>query len=539
MNLRIKQSFFLVIIISFAAFLYTYKLKSIPNGFYVDEAVVAYNAYSISETGKDIFAQPHPVLFRLLGSYTPPLFIYVSVLFISFFGMEITTFRIISVISALVSVIFFYFTIKRLNIFKTERSCLLLVLFYAISPWLVFNARLGYETTLAYALFNIGAYFFLLALEKPKYLILGVLFASLSTYTAHTQRFLAPIFIAPYLLVFRKSIFKKKNLVIVVISILLTLIIHIPHFTVITTPAFWVKNERLLSPGGSRVVQNIFNQIFSYLSTKNLFYELSDIDTQHTIPGISVMYNWMVIPYLIGLFLLFKNAKTENGKFIILLFFTSLIPAALSGEFISIQRALPLLLPLMVIIGLGLDRIVKDLRWILFTFFFIFIFLYSLLVLYRSYFVLFPIERADGWNYGFNYLADYIDHHPNGHFLVDNSRNPRNYVLLLYYLRYSPQKYQTEVDKKYRNDYYTSLPSEDSYQFSNIEVRAIDWKRDSYRDQIIIGDPLSISEKQAEEHFLDKIYEIKNPLSNPILIFYQTNPEMKCKISPSSICLKI
>ena len=77
--------------------IYFYKLNSIPNGFYVDEATVAYNAYSILLTGKDIFAQPYPLLFRLLGSYTPPLFIYISALAIKFFGNAPAVFRGISV----------------------------------------------------------------------------------------------------------------------------------------------------------------------------------------------------------------------------------------------------------------------------------------------------------------------------------------------------------------------------------------------------------------------------------------------------------
>ena len=74
-----KNKFKFILIFSailfIASILYFYKIESLPNGFYVDEATVAYNAYSIEKTGKDIFDQSYPVLFRLLGSYTPPLFI--------------------------------------------------------------------------------------------------------------------------------------------------------------------------------------------------------------------------------------------------------------------------------------------------------------------------------------------------------------------------------------------------------------------------------------------------------------------------------
>ncbi|OGM08172.1 hypothetical protein A2159_01680 [Candidatus Woesebacteria bacterium RBG_13_34_9] len=534
MKNKFTQIVILGIIIVISTFLYSYKLEVIPNGFYVDEAAVAYNAYSILLTGKDIFGQSYPILFRLLGSYTPPLFIYISVLFFKLFGMGIFTLRIISVMSAVTCVIFFYLIVRNLGIFKMEKSYLITTFFFAISPWLFFNARLGYEVTLAFLLFNVGVYFLLLAFDEPKNYIWSMIFLSLSTYTAHTQRFLTPIFIAFYLLVFVKDIFKKQNIRYLIISSVVTLLIQIPHFMVINTPAFWVKNERLIESGNGSIIKDVFNQAISYLSTKNLFYQLSDIDIQHTIPEISVMYNWMVIPFLVGLFFLFYKLKERKFRFLILLFFVSLIPAILSGKFISIQRALPFMLPLVIVIGLGMDQFFLRFNRIINIVFVFLLSFYSLILLYRSYFILFPIERAEGWNYGYSDAAEFIYNNPKKHFLVDNNRNPRNYILLLYYLRYPPIDYQLELNPKYKSDYYLSLPTEDSYRFSNIEVRAIDWKTDSCKDQVIIGDPLSISESQAKEHFLDQVYEIFSPKKERILVFYKTNPKIKCKLSLNS-----
>ena len=538
MKRKAVNAIFLVTILVLALTIFIYKLGVIPNGFYVDEAAVAYNAYSILETGRDAFGQSYPILFRLLGSYTPPLYIYISALFVKFFGIGVITFRMISVASALISIIFFYLFTKKLNIFKSNASYLVATFFYAISPWLVFNARLGYEVTLAYLLFNIGVYFLFVAMDVPKYFILSAVFLSLSTYTAHTQRFLAPIFVLLYLLIFQKNIFKKNSFRFLAAALGTTLVIQIPHFMVITTPAFWVKNQRLFE-GGGRIAKNIFDQVMTYLSTKNLFYSLEDIDQQHIIPEISVMYKWMVIPFLTGVFILFNKLKERSYKYLGLLFITSLIPAVLSGEFISIQRALPFLLPLSIVIGIGIDKIGNYLKCTLSVVIFLAVTFYSLLMLYRSYLILFPIEQAGAWNYGYSQLSEFIGSNKNEHFLVDNSRNPRNYILLLYYLRYPPHIYQNEVDTKYKTDYYRSLPTENNYKFSNIEVREINWEKDSYIDQIIVGDPLSISSSQANEHFLDKIYEINDPKNNPLLIFYRTNPRKKCLISyVDKLCLR-
>jgi len=66
--------------------------------------------------------------------------------------------------------------------------------FTLVSPWLVFNARLGYEVTLGYLIFNIGLYFLYLALESPKYFLLAIPVLSLSVYASFAQRYLFPIF---------------------------------------------------------------------------------------------------------------------------------------------------------------------------------------------------------------------------------------------------------------------------------------------------------------------------------------------------------
>jgi 4-amino-4-deoxy-L-arabinose transferase-like glycosyltransferase len=513
-----------------AGLIYFYRLNYIPSGFYVDEAVVAYNAFSILETGKDIFAQPYPVLFRLLGSYTPSLFIYVSAIFIKLFGYSPIVFRSISAISALVSIIFLHLFISKLKIFRSGAVTFFTVLFYATSPWLVFNARHGYEVTLGYLLFNVGIYFLYLSINNPKSLIWVSIFLSLATYVSHTQRYMLPVFLLFFLALFWKRILAKKNIKTLILSSLIFLAIQVPNLTVIGTNAFWVKNARLTDQSGEKIVGSVINQFFAYISPRNIFYELTDIDMQHTIPETSVVQNFLVIPYLLGLFLLVKKRKEDSIKYLILLFFAALIPATFSGEFISIQRALPFLLPLTLVIGLGIDKLRDKLPLKLFTIILSFFFAYSLFMLYRSYFILFPRERAGAWNYGYSQVSDFIKVNSGEKFVIDNSRNPRNYILLLYYLKYPPLLYQNEVPEIYKNNYYQSLPPETSYKFSNIEIRPIDWENDSYIDQIIIGDQLTISETQAKEHFLKKVNEIYDFFNNPIFVVYKTSPLEKCKM---------
>ena len=93
----------------FAAFLYTYELANIPNGLYVDEALTGYNAYSILATRLDEYGKSYPVAFRFLGSYTPPLQVYLTVPFIKLLGLNVFATRLPSAIFAIITVPIIYF----------------------------------------------------------------------------------------------------------------------------------------------------------------------------------------------------------------------------------------------------------------------------------------------------------------------------------------------------------------------------------------------------------------------------------------------
>src|SRR3989344_388437 len=270
----------LIVIIIFASCLYLYKLNIVPNGFYVDEATVAYNAKAILETGKDEYGVFYPIYFRLLGSYTPSLYIYLLAALIKVFGSSIFVARFISVVSASVSIYFFYLLITKLKLYKFQLTYFALTLFYAISPWVLFNARVGYETTLGYLVFNIGIYYLYLASKRIEKLPVALLFLSLSTYISHNQRFLVPLFLLFYFVVFRKYLLKKKNNKFLWSAMLIGFISQIPNLLMIGTKAFWIK--------GAQFDLGNFLTILVYLSPKTLFYQNPDIDMQHVLPKVSM-----------------------------------------------------------------------------------------------------------------------------------------------------------------------------------------------------------------------------------------------------------
>jgi hypothetical protein len=147
---------------------------------------------------------------------------------------------------------------------------------------------------------------------------------------------------------------------------------------------------------------------------------------------------------------------------------------------------------------------------------------------WRGYFILLPNERAAAWSYGYGQLADRISG-SNERFIVDTSRVKPPHILLAFYMHIDPQRYQDVAKQKIVNGYYSDLDQDMYYSLLNFETRPIDWQMDIYKKQVLVGDELAISDTQAAEHRLAKVFEIRDPLGHIVFQGYRTNPEEKCK----------
>lgn len=383
------------------------------------------------------------------------------------------------------------------------------VLLFVITPWTSFNARIGYETTFAFAFISIG----LLLYEKPWR---SFLLISLSTYAGHTQRYLAPMLI---ILIYFLFYFKKTNIKKVIMPLVVTALTQIPNLVLMFTPSFWVKN--------SSFTISFWSQYVSYFSPSNLFLR-ADFMPQRSIPEMAVFYSWMFMPWLVGFYEIYKNIKKPIYKYIIFLVLLMPIPSALANTNYSTQRALPLLLPYSLVIMLGVDKLVNNLKnkwWVVPGFGLI---CFSILMLFRSYFVLFPQEREQAWDYGYQSLSEYILKNPDKKFVVDNGRSVP-YIELLFFMKYPPKIYQQE-NLVVNNKYYSNVNFDGKAKFANVEVRSINWKQDICIDQVLVVDNLSISIDQINEHFLTKVFEKFDSKNKILLQGYETNPKLKCQI---------
>lgn len=535
----------LVMIFILGIFIYFYKLDKIPSGFYIDEALPGYNAYSILKTGKDEYGKNLPVSFRFYGSYNPPLYTYLIVPSLVLFGLNIFAVRFPSALFGLSSAVVFYLMLKKSELIRNKLSLHVGFLLFLISPWNILYSRVGYEVSLGLLLFSIGVLALWLGLKKRGWFTIGLLVLSLSTYAAYAERFLAPIVIFAYLLIYRNIIFGKSRRDHTVSILILTLLTQIPNLYLMTTPAFFPKGEEsfvslVITQTGNfnkmvpfwiafliNFVKEFLAHYLAYFSPRSLFF-LPDPDLQRSIPELSVFYFWVVIPYLFGVYWLYKNRSKNYAKYLAAILFLAPIPASLTKDPFSTHRALPLLFPLMLVIAFGLDDLIDKLSFKMRICIITPLILISLLFLWRSYFVLLASERAVYWGYGIEKLATEINKNPEEHFVIDQSRIKPPYIQLAFFLKYPPQEFQ-KLKPDVLENYYSDLQFDNYYRFANIETRGINWETDIYKEQILVGDELTISEKQKNDHKLEKLFEIRDPVNTIVLVGFKTNPREKCR----------
>jgi len=532
----------LLLVTFLGGFLRFYRLGEVPNGVYVDEAAIGYNAFSFLKTGLDEYGKAFPVLLRSFNSFSSPLYVYLSVLPIKLFGLSAFSIRLLSAFLGTLSIPLIYVVLVKLFNDENKLPYLIGTFLFAISPWHVFFSRGAFETNLALFLLLIAVYFLLLVKKNKKYFLLSSIILAVATYSYHSQRLISPML----LIIFGAFFYKQKKLSpkIILLSAVIFLILLLPQILISTTPGFGARaaglfyTDAILTQAKFSFLpkfiaiplaffREFLAQFLAYFSPKNIFL-LGDSDPQRSIPELPPFYSWISIFYLTGLFVLFKNIKRESSLIILIMLLIFAFPASIAKDPFSSLRALSLIIPFIAIITLGVNFLTKKFgrtKTILAT---LCLSAASMFFLWRGYFVLLPNERAITWNYGYKELSEVISNSEE-HFIIDTSRVKPPHILLAFHMQILPDEYQKVAAGKIINDYYENIEFDTYYALANFETRNINWEEDIYKEQILVGDALAISESQINEHKLEKVFEIYDPLKNLIFQGVRTNPQKKCE----------
>jgi len=246
-------------------------------------------------------------------------------------------------------------------------------------------------------------------------------------------------------------------------------------------------------------------------------------------PDLSVFYSWMLVPFIFGLRSLMINCSSSLFKMLILLIILAPISASLTRDPFSTIRILDLLWVITITIALGLHNLLTFFSSLKFkTIIFVVVISVSLIQLYLSYFVLLRYERSENYSFSYIELLKTTEQMKDNRFIIDSTRELGTGIRFAYLKKYDPLVLQKILANQIKDDYYSNFGYDEPYAIDNVETRPIVWREDVCKNQILVGDLLSISEQQVQEHHLKFLFNIKNLAGDITLKAYSTNPGRSC-----------
>ncbi len=480
-----------------------------PPGFNADEAALGYNAYSLLKTGKDEWGESWPIVFKSFSDYKPGLYVYLDLPFIVLFGLNELSIRLPSIILGIVSIYLTYLLSK--EIFKKETIAISTAFLLSVSPWHIHFSRGAWETNIATFSILLGVLSFLKALRSPKwYVFSGISFVA-SIYAYQSTRLIIPVLlIGIFILYFRKVKFKAAIPGLIVSAILLIPLVLIllsdrglARFQGVSIfsdigPINRLNEERGEHQDPNSLVSKLYhNKLleYGYVFTKNYFDHFSpqflfiegDPLKRNKIPETGQLYLFEIITLMTGLFILARR-QFSNVRIIILWLVVAPIAAAMTYQSPHALRAHNMVIPLMLISGLGMGAIYEHFQKFRFKFRLTFNALAMLVIFYffslyiHQYYVHLPKQYALEWEYGFSKLVSYLVSHQESKetiFITDRYDQP--YILVLFYTKYNPKTYQNSRKEIGDNNFgFSTIRSFDKYKFKKIEDKDLDNINDAY-----------------------------------------------------------
>lgn len=493
---KIKKNLPLLLILILATSLRLYKVASLP-AINPDEAAIGYNAYSLIKTGKDEHGVAWPLHFKSFGDYKPGGYFYLVLPFVASLGLNTLAVRLPNIILSILSIYYLYKLILLLT--KNKTLSLLTIFILSVSPWHIHFSRGAWESCTALSFLVLGVYNFYKSISKPniisKNIYLFVIFFSLSLYTYHSTRLIAPLLALFLFIQNKKILFSPKNFKKIIYLCLFGIIISTPVFISFLknggTTRFggvglmadqgplWRANELINQHGNTHLINRIIHNkrilyslswLEKYLShfDPNFLFIKGDEVPRSNLPFLGQLY-LIELPFLlIGFITLFKSTNHKLKQLIFAWLLIAPIASSLTFQAPSALRSLTLVVPLTFTVAYGLkqtmpyfskNRIIQKTAICLLTL----IYIYNIVFFLNSYINLYPNLSPTAWQYGFDKIIPFVNDNKDKYdniYFTDSYDQP--YILYLFYSKYPPQLIQPQIE----------LSPPDQFGFST--VRQID-----------------------------------------------------------------
>jgi len=478
-----------------------------------DEAAIAYNAYSLLQTGMDEHGKAWPIHFQSFNDYKPGLYFYIVMPFVAVMGLGSWAVRVPSALMGVGSVYLLYLLVREIG-GKRKYLAEIAGLFLAVSPWHLHFSRGGWEVNVATFFIVLGVYLFLKSLKDSRYYVLCTLTFALSLYTYHAARIVVPLLGLGLVFFYRKDF--VGNVRSLVIAGLVGFVVLIPLGVEMLGPAgvSRASGVGLFADTGpltrvneqrgehedylgitAKILHNkptnyglAFMENWSEHYWGEFLFLSGDEIQRNKVPEMGQMYIYEIVFVLVGLYFIVK--KQENWKIVVWWLLVAPVAAALTFQSPHALRAQNMVIPLTIISAYGFWRVWEtslrrgfgwQVRGLL-----ILLLVWGVSRYLHMYWVHMPKEYPSSSQYGVDELVSYVeergDYHPK---VIVTDRYDQPYILFLYYMKYPPQDFigahsLTEPD----GFGFSTVRVFDKYEFRSINF---DVDRPSNPNAMIIG----------------------------------------------------
>ena len=480
-----------------------------PAGLNADEAALGYNAYSLLQTGLDEHGHFLPVNLESFGDFKPALYAYLLVPLVKLFGLTEIIVRLPSAFFGAAAVLFLYLLVRLLS--EDKRIALLSATVLTISPWHIHFSRGAWEVNLATSFLILGCLSFISWTRKLKqqHLLFSIFFFAISMYTYQSTRVIAPILGLGLVVIYNKKLWNNIGqlikgsilLVLLLLPLALSLIFSDAASRVGGVglladegPLNFVKELRGDHSGATMLVGKLLHNrpviysiqfIKNYLThfDGNFLFVNGDVIQRNLVPETGLLYFSDFFLILIGLIFLSKS-PSPLSRLVFLWLFIAPLASAMTFQVPHALRAQNMVIPLSVLIAVGTVSALDKLKSLSSKYF---IFVCCLLLVFsysyqfsrylHQYYVHYPKTYPAAWEYGFRELSAYLSDNMSRYrevLITDKYDQP--YILLLFYLRYSPADFHTGHELTVRDKYNFSTVKE----FSRFHFINTSW--DNVRD---------------------------------------------------------
>lgn len=335
----------LLLPVSLVAAVYFYDVPKNPVGFFVDEASIAYNAYTIAQTGRDEYGYKFPLYFRAFGEYKSPFYIYVLAAVFWLTGPSGLVARLLSATAGLLAAALFGILAAQLA--RRRAVGLMVFLIAALTPWLFEVSRLVFEVALLPAILAL----FLLLLQHaakraqwswPSAAGLGALLG-LMVYTYSVGRLLAVLLAIGLVFFFTRPRWRMVVLTWVVFGLTL---LPLAVFTLRHRGALSERYKfvTFVKPGDTRTqIATRFAQNYVENFSPRRWLMYGDPEPRHHLPGMGSLLVGAVALSALGLIVvLWRYRRDAWWRFIIYGLAVSPIPSALTLDYFHTLRLIAL-----------------------------------------------------------------------------------------------------------------------------------------------------------------------------------------------------